>query len=348
MDRMETTESSSATGLPGSAYAALMQQILDVTQGYVMLGIYLIGFFGNTLSLVVFFRLRRREDACVQYLSCLAVSDNGVIIFLGVSDWIAVGLKFLTDGAVSFNFMSHTGLTCKIQQFVSQYFMCVSAWTIAAFSAERAFVVLHPLKRVNITATFRRKVICLIWFSAVTAGIHHLVLMNTIPGTPVLCYYDAEPTTAAILWLMDTILFCYAPSFLIFVSNILILVAIFKSRKSSGRTARQTHQTSNEGRLLVSLMLVSTLFIIFVLPANTTFAYLADMQEKLTEDEALFLYYIVKFLTLVAVLNYCINFIIYGCTMPEYRQDVSKIFSGVANCLIKTIFRQYRNDSHSG
>jgi hypothetical protein len=154
----------------------------------------------------------------------------------------------------------------------------------------------------------------------VLGGLHHF-LLDTFPGTPVLCYYNVEPTVAAILWHLDTVMYSYAPCAMIFLANILILIAIFKSRGTRGGLGRLTHKTSNEGRLLVSLMLVSTLFIVLVMPMNTSFTYLAEEKENMTLDEAIFVYLIVKILTVVCVLNYCINFIVYGCTLPYYRRE---------------------------
>jgi hypothetical protein len=66
--------------LPAST-VVLIQQILDVSQSYVILVVTLFGLFDNTLSIVIFFRLRKRSHACIQYLTCLAVSDNAVLSF---------------------------------------------------------------------------------------------------------------------------------------------------------------------------------------------------------------------------------------------------------------------------
>jgi hypothetical protein len=90
------------TTLSKSPPEFFIKRLLDFTQGYIMLGVLSLGIFGNTLSVIVFFRVRKRADATVQYLTCLATSDTGVILFLGITDWLAIGLNYVTDGKHSF------------------------------------------------------------------------------------------------------------------------------------------------------------------------------------------------------------------------------------------------------
>jgi hypothetical protein len=73
-----------------------MKRILGFTQSYV-------GMLGNILSFVIFIRTRKRADACVQYLSCLALSDTGVVITRGWTGWMNYGLKHITNGSVYFD-----------------------------------------------------------------------------------------------------------------------------------------------------------------------------------------------------------------------------------------------------
>ncbi|XP_064641652.1 FMRFamide peptide receptor frpr-18-like isoform X1 [Lineus longissimus] len=302
-----------------------IQQLLDFTQAYVMIVVLLLGIFGNTLSFVIFLRVRKRADACVQYLSCLAVSDTGVILIIGVTDWFAFGLKHITNGEYGFNLISYSDASCKSVSGVWHFFEVISAWIIVAFSAERAYVVWFPLKRANITPKLRKIVLFTIVLGAVLLCIQRFWLMENTQGTPSLCFYKTDPVLSAVLWQVDISAYAYVPFFLIVQANVFILVAVNFSKNN--KLGSNKGKTIQEGKLLVSLMSVSTLYIALVLPAAAIFTYLSQAAGTLGEDRALFLWFMVKFLTLISVNNYCFNFIIYGCTLPFYREEVKRMFS---------------------
>jgi hypothetical protein len=305
---------------------SLTKEILGFIQSYIMAGVLIIGIFGNMLSFVIFFRTRKRADACVQYLSILALSDIGVVISRGVTEWVNSGLGYITDGSLSYNMYQYSSLSCKLVAYAQHVTMCISAWMIVSFSSERAFVVMFPLKRTSIT-TFKRKVLILfICIAMMLSGIQRLVFDDITDTTPKLCFYITEHTLGAILYQIDLTLYNYAPCAIIFVSNTLILAAIIRPSKDK-KLLRSTVRTANEGKLLISLMLVSTTYVILLLPFSSVASYTFMNRHNLSDDRAVFIYNIVLFLMQIGTLNYCINFVIYGCTMSFYRQEALKIFS---------------------
>jgi hypothetical protein len=218
--------------------------------------------------------------------------------------------------------MTYNGITCKILATALHIFECISAWVIVAFSTERAYVVIFPLRRASVTNSRRQRVIVAILIGAVLVSIHRSVLCDVIEGTPVLCFYLTDQLSAQILWQFDIAVYNYVPCTLIFIANTLIITALFLKKDA----IRTTRKTRHEGKLLVSLMLVSTLYVVLLLPLSTLFTYLADQRENLSPEKSLFLWYVVKFLTLVSVLNYCFNFLIYGFTLPFYREEALQMF----------------------
>jgi hypothetical protein len=166
-----------------------------------------IGIFGNMLSFVVFFRSRKRADACVQYLGCLALSDTAVIASRGVTEWINSGLKYLTDGALAFNLFQYSSLSCKTVTYFQQVSMCISGWMIVLFSLERAYVVIFPLKRNDITAVKRKRIIAATCIVMVVLAIHRLFLIDIIDSTPKFCFYTTDPDVGAFLYQFDVALY---------------------------------------------------------------------------------------------------------------------------------------------
>jgi hypothetical protein len=315
------------TALPVPAVdpPSFIGRILSITQSYVMLVIMVIGMLGNALSFVIFFRKRKRADACVQYLSCLAVSDTGVIITRGWTEWVNFGLKYITNEATFFDVIKIGTLSCKLMFFSQQVTMCISAWMIVAFSIERAFVVWFPLKRVIITQRKRNIVISFVCFSMILASVHRLIFLDVVGGNTKVCYYiGVSIAVGNILYQFDVTLYNYAACIIIFNANILIVLALFKSRRTELK--KSTQKSPVDGKILVSLMLVSTLYVALLMPF-TAASYLLYNRANLTKERGQFVLGLLRGLFQLASLNYCLNFIIYGCTLPFYREEARKIFT---------------------
>jgi hypothetical protein len=314
-----------------SQYSELFRILEDVFhffRAYVLLGLVIIGFFGNTVSFVIFFRARKRADALVEYLGCLALSDTGVLLINGGGIWLKDGLPDITDGRVSFNIVG-TRPSCKFFLFAMHVFECISAWVITSFTLERMVVVWYPLKRASITSGNRRRVLTVICLTSLLVSIHRLFLVDYfhINGQYV-CFFPGGQAMA-VVFQIDNLLFNYLPSVLIFLSNIMILIGIANSRATKKKLTK-LHSHPQEGNMIVSLMFVSTLYVIFLFPASTMMTYfIFKMNDLANLDMEWFLLikYVTEFLDQFSVMNYCCNFIIYGCTLPFFRKEFVKMLS---------------------
>jgi hypothetical protein len=312
---------------------ALLHHISVYIEGYVIPVILLLGMCGNALSLAVFIRARKREDAPVQYLSCLAVTDTGVIISLGFVHWMSYGLGYVTDGAFTFNLFTYSRFTCKFVLFFMHVAECTSAWVIMAFSMERALVVWFPLKRSDLTPRKRAITIGCIGLLATLISVHRLVLpdifvvSSTDADDLVWCWYGTSAFVQLLIWQYDEAFHNYIPCSLIFIANICILVGLHRANRLNIKSSLSKN-TVQERRIIFSLMLVSTLYIIFMLPASVSFSYNMYLYSKDTIDPVYleFIHYLVTFFDEFSMMNFSFNFIIYGCTLPFYRQAVLDMF----------------------
>jgi hypothetical protein len=325
-----TVKHDTITSDDGSASSALTKDVYLFIQGYITPVLMLIGIMGNTLSLVIFIRARKRADASVQYLSTLAISDTGFIIFLGVADWLIYGLAYVTNGAHSFNFFTYSQASCKVMGFSRHMWEIASAWAIVAFTLERVYIVLFPLKRKDITTKKRVLVIIAIWTMSVGLSAHRIVLNHIYMSVSTAsCFYNTSPIATFNIVLFDLAVYNYIPSCLIFLANIAILVGIRRAKRSF-KSKEVVSRKGQDNRLIMSLMLVSTLYIVFMTPASASVIYHLNylltsdvVDEKYNE----LLYTIVTFLDQFSLLNYCFNFIIYGCTLPFYRNEARRLFT---------------------
>jgi hypothetical protein len=322
---METLNNTQITNAADSD-AYLLQKISVFMEGYIIPAIMILGVFGNILSLVVFIRTRRRADAPVQYLGLLAVSDSGVILTLGLAHWLYYGLSYVTGGVTSFNIMTVSSFTCGFGGFAIHASECTSAWVITAFSIERAYVVWYPLKRASITSRKRTILIVILCFLVYVFSVHRLWLWKPHKiGAIDACFY-----TVNIFWLFqyDTFIHNYLPCLAILLANTLILIGVRRAQSAVNTQTVASKKTTQDRRILVSLMTVSTFYIFFMLPASTSFAYFNYIVEwkNYSASFVTFMNDLVTFFDQFSMLNFCFNFVIYGCTLPFYREEVRKMF----------------------
>jgi hypothetical protein len=216
---------------------------------------------------------------------------------------------------------------CSLGAFAIHASECTSAWVIAAFSIERAYVVWYPLKRANITSSKRAIAISILCFMVYVFSIHRLWLWKPHKlGVHDACFYTFNTFW---LWQYDTLIHNYFPCLAIIIANTLILIGVRRAQTAVNTKSPASKQTTQDRRILVSLMLVSTFYIIFMLPASTSFAYFNYVLEweNFSASYISFINEIVTFFDQFSMLNFCFNFVIYGCTLPFYRQEVRKMFT---------------------
>jgi hypothetical protein len=297
-----------------------------------------LGVLGNFISFVIFLRARKRAKVNVQYLCYLAVSDNGVICTLGLVNWLKVGLPQISNGLYYFDIVG-IRTSCKAIFAAMLTFQCISAWIIVAFSSERVFVVWFPLQRTIITTKGRSVVICSVCVASVLASIHRVVLSETYDLNQskeisvVACFYATESNVKIILWQFDTSLYIYVPCSLIFVANVAIIVGTFRSSKARSKIATSSgHVTGQETKMAISLIIISALYVIFLLPASLLIIFLFEKLSVANTGQNQILLLILKLTQDFSIFNYCCNFIVYGCTLSFYREEVVHFVTYVCAC----------------
>lgn len=106
-----------------------------------------LGLFGNCLSLVVTSRDPMRGIASSRYLMAIAIADNGSLVFGLIPKWLQH--RFDVDITTFNDFL------CKTRNFLFYASQDSSIWFVCAFTFDRFFVVVFPLRRAVIRATRR-------------------------------------------------------------------------------------------------------------------------------------------------------------------------------------------------
>jgi hypothetical protein len=139
--------------------------------------------FGNLLSLVVFWRVRRKNNVTASYLFPIAFYDI-LVLFNGIADWLQEASFSFSNGAVYIRGYYSQG-HCLFMGFL--FFGCglMSTWTLIMFCVERCIAIRCPLKVVSIYTPSRRGVILLL-----------VVIFSTIGGVLPLPSYALIPNEA--------------------------------------------------------------------------------------------------------------------------------------------------------
>jgi hypothetical protein len=305
----------------------LLNDIALFMQGYVMIIIMAVGVFGNGLSIVVFYRSRRRNDATIHYLSTLAVSDTCCIVFVGVVLWISTGLNTVTNGKASITLTTYSTLSCKIINYLFVTLQSISAWIIVIFSLERAVVVWFPLKRASITGTKRKGFLALVCLSVSLLCLYAAILSDLQESHGFIhCFFDAN--LWLVLFITEIFLYYFVPGSIIFTANIFIVVGITVSRKFLAKSMEGGGKESQDRKSLVNLLIVSAMYLVFMTPSTVTWTCYSFANELITPGYAVILVQLGTLFQQWSMLNYCFNFIIYSISLPFYRAEL-KLLTGI-------------------
>jgi hypothetical protein len=304
----------------------LLKYIFNIFAGYIMIVILSVGLLGNLISLSIFLRIKRKNDATTFYLSWLAVSDSACIVFVGFVMWMANGLKGITDGNLSLNLYYSSRASCKGLMYAYVTMQAISAWIIMVFNVETAIVVWYPLARLKITQNIRRLVFGIVIGLCCIVCIYSGVMSDLFPMddnfAKFICYYPQTGAVVATLLITENMLYYFFPCGLITVANTIIVSGIVKSKRLKENVGL-SKKDFQERKSLVNLFAISLLYIVFMTPNSilTVYFFLNS-----NHSQAEFIYILSSFAQQFSNLNYCVNFIVYGFSLPFYRREVGLIF----------------------
>ena len=104
-----------------------------------------------------------------------------------------------------------------------------------------------------------------------------------------------------------------------FILNILVIVEIIRSRRSTGNAENTKHRNIAKTVVILTLILFTTAFPFFVLSQMVVLSELQYFNEGQTAD---ILYYLSSCYLPIAMVNFAANPIIYALRLPNYRETL--------------------------
>jgi hypothetical protein len=313
----------------------LLRAATEFTNKYIIGVVIILGIGGNILSIIVFWRCRRKDQVTVTYLAPLAVADLATLIY-GAFSWVVTGILGNTNGYFFFSgsaFSFGPQVVCKVFRYQHRVSSCISSYLIVMFSLERCLGVWFPMK-IHILMTRRRR----------RTFIGLMVVAMLLSNTPILvyfrvhywggttntgCFFDVPELTKIETYFLiefnDIIVPHLLPCLLILVLNILIIAGVWSARKEvSGKSVMTKHDNTLNNLLFISLLyLITTLPFVIVWGICDYFNYIADGFIAFTPDEVQVMLMLGFFTTSFAMLNYCFNFLIYASSLKIFRDELS-------------------------
>ncbi len=279
---------------------------------FAILGI--VGVIANVLTLVVFSRNGGIFSSGIltlfkhQSIADITVCFIGIIIFLQQDMW--------TTGVYHLDL-----IICHVwhSQYFYWMFTAISGWNVVLISVERYIAIVWPLKHHTMPTHMCKSFIFIYILAAIVSSLMIIIVrfengicVNALSNDSRKLMTYAQKTMI-VLWS----LIMYILPVMIFITLYGIILFTLRKRQHSSEFSNNTVITAANKTLIRTAILVTLCFIVFYgFDAWQALLYFLNIQMYLINTS------FQKLTVLLALLNSCINPLIYACSMPLFRNVV--------------------------
>ena len=288
-----------------------------------------IGFIGNVLSFLVMMKPNNRKMSTCIYMAAISVNDN-LMMSLALYNYLLTVVKIHVWYPIE----------CKIAAFLALYALQNTTFQVLAMTVDKYIAIKWPHKAATYSTPKRAKITAVILFSCVFVyNIPHLIISKTV-GTECLGYASGGTITKVYSWL-SFVLNAIVPFVMLIYMNYVIIKKVRESRKmftdeitvaddtpkseicNSANQKRQKSMKNTENQLTIMLLLVTTLFLILMIPTYVRFLFFSFVKRDTPERYAnLMLLY--HFSYKLYNTNCGINFFLYCISGKKFRNDLKE------------------------
>ena len=299
-----------------------------------------LGLLGNTLSFSVMVKPNNRKMSTCIYMAGISINDN-IMMFKSLHNWLVSAVKV----------HSFKPLECRFASFWALFGLQNSTFQVLAMTIDKYVAIRWPHKAATYSTPRRAKVITIGLFTGlVIYNIPHLFLARLIGDQ---CFgYSAEGIFTKVYSWLNFALNAIIPFTLLIYMNCTIVKTVGESRKmfeigdknadvnqrhkrysqgiNKGMENRRKTMKSTENQLTVMLLLVTTLFLILLIPTYVRFIFMTFFEPD-TPDKyslAMLLYQISHKLYHT---NNGINFFLYFMSGRKFRNELREILCCAMN-----------------
>ena len=286
-----------------------------------------IGLLGNTLSFLVMIKPSNRKLSTCNFMAAISINDN-MMMFLALHNFLTtiVKIKPMND------------FECKFAVYFTQIGLQNSTYQILAMTIDKYIAIRFPHKAaVYSTATRARGTAIGIFICVIIYNIPHPFSSGMV-GDQCLAYIFGGNILKVYSWLSFFVNGIIPFTALIYMNYFIVKTVkgsnnMFKSNSkdsydnkelSTGMQGRQKAMKSAENQLTIMLLLVTTLFLILLMPTYIRFIYstLVPRDTPAKHASSILFFHITHKLYHT---NNGINFFLYCLSGRKFRSDVREI-----------------------
>ena len=224
------------------------------------------GLVGNTLSFLVMMRPNNRKISTCIFMAAISINDS-LLLGLALHDWLV--------GAV--NIHKWYLWECIISTYLHHFCLQCATYQVLAMTFDKFVAIKWPHKSAIYSTPTRAKVIILtIFISTGLYSLPHFFITAVVAGA---CYGYSVKSILTKIYSWFTIVFnAFIPFTLLIHMNYVIVKTVKNSHRifrndTVGIETRQKSIKRAENQLTTMLLLVTTLFLILLLPTYIRFIY---------------------------------------------------------------------------
>ena len=295
-----------------------------------------IGFVGNTLSFLVMIKPNNRKISTCIYMAGISINDN-IMMCLATHHWLLSGMKTHEWSAIE----------CQVIASIVNITLQNATHQVLAMTMDKFIAIKWPHKAATYSTPRRAKfTVIIIYLCVITYNIPYVFMANLV-GKECMGYSRGGVITKVYSWL-TIVVNALIPFALLIYMNGMIVKKVRQSREmfggndsavvnnskgqgqfkgqSDSNVRRQKVMKSAESQLTVMLLMVTTLFLILMIPTYIRFLYVTFLSVDTPSQYAsvkLFFHVTHKLYNT----NSGINFFLYCISGTKFRNDLKEILS---------------------
>ena len=296
-----------------------------------------VGYVGNILSFIVMTKPNNRKMSTCIYMASISVNDN-FMMSLALYNYIFKYTK---------KYPWHP-LECRIVATFALFVLQNATYQVIAMTIDKFIAIKWPHKAATYSTSKRAKfTVIAVVIGLVIFNLPHLIISQVVgDGAQCLGYARGGTITMFYSWL-NFVLNAVIPFFMLIYMNYVIIKKVRQSRRmfsekervennqeiedsyTGANLRRQRTLKNTENQLTIMLLLVTTLFLILMVPTYIRFLVFSFFNTGTPERYAN-LMSLYQFSYILYNTNSGINFFLYCISGQKFRNDVKETF----NCFV--------------